>query len=53
MCCIHELEVPQTVAEIRLVLKDAKRALDDNVLEDRSGRDVNGIVLSGNDDDGT
>ena len=37
---------------IRLVLEETERTLDDDVLEDGSRRNVDGLALGGNDDDG-
>ena len=37
----------------RLVLQEAQATLDDDVLKDRAGRNVDGAVLGSHDDDST
>ena len=44
--------ITHTHSTIALMLKNAKRTLDNDVFEDGTGRDVNGAVLGSHDDDG-
>ena len=48
----EKTQMSRSIVTSALMLKNAKRTLDNHVLQDGPGRNVNGAVLSCNDDDG-